>query len=444
MATSLSSRTTIPGRSSLRPAGARLCSHNDGRIQLAPGLPIRRPVVTCNHGVGGRQSAGADDGGDERQSAWGRKAATWLLAATMSLSGVTALVPAEAVATVKRRLTQEEQLTVNLFNRNTPSVVNVTNLSASRQDAFTLDVTEVPIGTGSGFVWDKEGRIVTNYHVIDGAQDLMVTLQGGAEYRVKVVGVDPDKDIAVLEVILGKEDEKPDLQPVDIGNSSDLVVGQKVFAIGNPFGLDHTLTTGVISGLGREINSGISGRPIQDIIQTDAAINPGNSGGPLLDSAGNLIGINTAIFSATGTSSGIGFAIPVDAVQSSAQQIIQYGKVTRPVIGISFAPDQASAQLGVQGILVLDAREGGPAWKAGIKGTTRDDYGRLVIGDIIVKVNGKRVIRGSDLYKVLDKQRVGDALDLEVLRETSKEHVSVTLQEMPTPQPTLSIRMRGQ
>jgi len=340
---------------------------------------------------------------------------------------------------VKRRLTQEEKLTVDLFNRNTPSVVNVTNLSA-RQDAFTLDVTEVPIGTGSGFMWDDDGHILTNCHVIEGAQDLMVTLQGGAEYRVKVVGADPDKDVAVLEIVLSPEDKQPELKPITLGTSADLVVGQKVYAIGNPFGLDHTLTTGVISGLGREINSGISGRPIQDIIQTDAAINPGNSGGPLIDSAGNLIGINTAIFSASGTSSGIGFAIPVDAVRSSAAQIIQYGKVTRPVLGISFAPDQASAQLGVQGILVLDARKGGPAWKAGIKGTTRDDYGRLVIGDIIVTVNGTRVIRGSDLYKVLDKKTVGDTLDLEVLRERSKEHVEVTLEESPTQKPTFVIR----
>jgi len=379
------------------------------------------------------------EGEAEGAPMWRQKAATLLLAAALSLGGVSAPMPVEATAAVKRRLTQEEKLTVDLFNRNTPSVVNVTNLSA-RQDAFTLDVTEVPIGTGSGFMWDDDGHILTNCHVIEGAQDLMVTLQGGAEYRVKVVGADPDKDVAVLEIVLSPEDKQPELKPITLGTSADLVVGQKVYAIGNPFGLDHTLTTGVISGLGREINSGISGRPIQDIIQTDAAINPGNSGGPLIDSAGNLIGINTAIFSASGTSSGIGFAIPVDAVRSSAAQIIQYGKVTRPVLGISFAPDQASAQLGVQGILVLDARKGGPAWKAGIKGTTRDDYGRLVIGDIIVTVNGTRVIRGSDLYKVLDKKTVGDTLDLEVLRERSKEHVEVTLEESPTQKPTFVIR----
>uniref|UniRef100_A0A061SHF4 Protease do-like chloroplastic-like n=1 Tax=Tetraselmis sp. GSL018 TaxID=582737 RepID=A0A061SHF4_9CHLO len=223
------------------------------------------------------------------------------------------------------------------------------------------------------------------------------------------------------------------MMPVQVGSSSDLVVGQKVFAIGNPFGLDHTLTTGVISGLGREIVSGTTGRPIQDIIQTDAAINPGNSGGPLLDSAGNLIGMNTAIFSTSGSSAGIGFAIPVDAIRSSVQQILTYGKVTRPVLGISFAPDQAVQQLGVQGVLVLDARKDGPAWKAGLQGTSRDEYGRLILGDIIVAANGKRVQRGTDLYKALDKCKEGDIVDIEVLREKYKEHVMVTLEASEIP-----------
>lgn len=204
-------------------------------------------------------------------------------------------------------------------------------------------------------------------------------------------------------------------------------MGQKVFAIGNPFGLDHTLTTGVVSGTGREIQS-ISGRPIQDVIQTDAAINPGNSGGPLLDSSGCLIGINTAIYSPSGANSGVGFAIPVDVIKSSVTQIIETGRVVRPVLGISFAPDQSTEQLGVKGILVLNAREGGPAWRAGIRGTSRDDYGRLVLGDIITRINGARIRNSSDLYRVLDKAQVGDQLDIQVLRGDSEQHLEATLE----------------
>jgi len=205
-------------------------------------------------------------------------------------------------------------------------------------------------------------------------------------------------------------------------------VGQKVFAIGNPFGLDHTLTTGVISGLRREISSASTGRPIQDVIQTDAAINPGNSGGPLLDSSGNLIGINTAIYSPSGASSGVGFSIPVDTVSGIVEQIIKYGKVTRPVLGISFAPEQSVEQLGVSGVLVLDAPPNGPAGKAGLKATTRDTFGRLVLGDVITSMNGKKISNGSDLYKILDRCKVGDTVQLEVLRGDQKVGVDVTLE----------------
>mmetsp|Transcript_37364 Transcript_37364/g.105430 ORF Transcript_37364/g.105430 Transcript_37364/m.105430 type:complete len:474 (+) Transcript_37364:66-1487(+) len=366
-----------------------------------------------------------------------RKAGACALAAALMLLG-SALPPADAATT--RRLNAEERLTVDLFNKTTPSVVNVTNL-ATRQDAFTMDITAVPQGTGSGFLWDGEGHVVTNLHVVESAQDVLVTFEGGQEYKVKLVGADPDKDVAVLQLVpVGKTDISArvppaeeskafvGLKPVTVGESDDLVVGQKVYAIGNPFGLDHTLTTGVISGLGREIPSGETGRPIEDIIQTDAAINPGNSGGPLLDSSGKLIGMNTAIFSTSGSSSGIGFAIPVNSIKSSVDQIIKFGRVSRAVLGISFAPDQASQQLGVNGILVLDARKGGPAFEAGIQGTSRDDYGRLVLGDIIVSANGHKTQRGSDLYKVLDKCSAGDTIDLEVLRVNSKEHVPVTLE----------------
>lgn len=282
----------------------------------------------------------------------------------------------------------------------------------------------VPQGSGSGFIWDKKGHVVTNYHVIRGASDLRVTLGDQSVYEADVVGYDEDKDVAVLHID-APEDK---LRPLTVGSSSDLLVGQKVFAIGNPFGLDHTLTTGVISGLRREISSAATGRPIQDVIQTDAAINPGNSGGPLLDSAGNLIGINTAIYSPSGASSGVGFSIPVDTVSGIVEQIVKFGKVTRPVLGISFAPEQAVEQLGVSGVLVLDAPPNGPAGKAGLRPTTRDSYGRLVLGDVITSVNGKKIANGSDLYKILDRCKVGDMVKLEVLRGDQKVSVDVTLE----------------
>ncbi|XP_057983950.1 protease Do-like 1, chloroplastic [Malania oleifera] len=330
------------------------------------------------------------------------------------------------VVTPPRKLQTDELATVRLFQENTPSVVYITNL-AVRQDVFTLDVLEVPQGSGSGFVWDKDGHIVTNYHVIRGASDLRVTLADQTTYDAKVVGFDQDKDVAVLRV----DAPKDKLRPIPIGISADLLVGQKVYAIGNPFGLDHTLTTGVISGLRREISSAATGRPIQDVIQTDAAINPGNSGGPLLDSSGNLIGINTAIYSPSGASSGVGFSIPVDTVGGIVNQLVQFGKVTRPILGIKFAPDQSVEQLGVSGVLVLDAPANGPAGKAGLQPTKRDAYGRLVLGDIITSVNGRKISNGSDLYRILDQCKVGDKVVVEVLRGDHKEKVPVTLEPKP-------------
>ncbi|XP_048327775.1 protease Do-like 1, chloroplastic [Ziziphus jujuba] len=330
------------------------------------------------------------------------------------------------VVTTPRKLQTDELATVRLFQENTPSVVYITNLAA-RQDAFTLDLLEVPQGSGSGFVWDKDGHVVTNYHVIRGASDLKVTLADQSTYDARVVGFDQDKDVAVLRV----DAPKDKLRPIPIGISADLLVGQKVFAIGNPFGLDHTLTTGVISGLRREISSAATGRPIQDVIQTDAAINPGNSGGPLLDSAGSLIGINTAIYSPSGASSGVGFSIPVDTVSGIVDQLVRFGKVTRPILGIKFAPDQSVEQLGVSGVLVLDAPANGPAGKAGLQSTKRDAYGRLILGDIITSVNGKKVANGSDLYRILDQCKVGDKVIVEVLRGDQKEKIPVILEPKP-------------
>ncbi|KAJ1264149.1 hypothetical protein BS78_09G240700 [Paspalum vaginatum] len=347
------------------------------------------------------------------------------LASAALILGDPAAASAFVVAT-PRKLQADELATVRLFQENTPSVVYITNL-AVRQDAFTLDVLEVPQGSGSGFVWDKSGHIVTNFHVIRGASDLRVTLADQSVYEAQVVGFDQDKDVAVLSIKAPKDK----LRPIPVGVSADLLVGQKVFAIGNPFGLDHTLTTGVISGLRREISSAATGRPIQDVIQTDAAINPGNSGGPLLDSSGNLIGVNTAIYSPSGASSGVGFSIPVDTVGGIVDQLIKFGKVTRPILGIKFAPDQSVEQLGLSGVLVLDAPPNGPAGKAGLQATKRDPYGRLILGDIITSVNGTKVTNGSDLYRILDQCKVGETVTVEVLRGDHKEKIPVVLEPKP-------------
>lgn len=217
-------------------------------------------------------------------------------------------------------LAEDEKSTIALFKRSSPSVVHITTMTV-RQNRYTRDIQQIPQGTGSGFIWDQDGHIVTNYHVIQGADAARVTLADQSTWQARLVGAYPDKDLAVL-VIDAKKDRLP---PIPLGTSHDLEVGQKVFAIGNPFGLDHSLTTGVISAVGREIES-VTHQPIKEVIQTDAAINPGNSGGPLLDSAGRLIGVNTAIYSPSGAYAGIGFAIPVDEVNRLVPQLIREGR----------------------------------------------------------------------------------------------------------------------
>jgi S1-C subfamily serine protease len=228
------------------------------------------------------------------------------------------------LVTARGDLAEDEKNTIDLFESASGSVVYITGIEL-RRSFFSLNIYEIPQGTGSGFMWDKDGRIVTNYHVIEDASRVEVTLADHSSWKAIVVGVSPDKDIAVLQISAPVDK----LRPILIGESKNLRVGQKVFAIGNPFGLDQTMTTGIVSALGREIQS-VTGRTIQDVIQTDAAINPGNSGGPLLDSAGRLIGVNTAIYSPTGASAGIGFAVPVDIVNRVVPEIIKFGKVMRP------------------------------------------------------------------------------------------------------------------
>ncbi len=319
-------------------------------------------------------------------------------------------------------LGEDEKATIKLFEETSPSVVFITTINL-RRDFFSTNIYKMPAGTGSGFIWDSDGHIVTNYHVIKGADEAQITLWDQSTWDAKLVGVEPDKDLAVLKI------KAPDdrLKPIKIGESKNLLVGQKAFAIGNPFGFDQTLTTGVISALGREIES-VTRRPITGVIQTNAAINPGNSGGPLLDSAYRLIGINTAIYSPTGSYAGIGFAVPVDTINRIVPQLIEYGKVIKPGLGINIAPDSfVSTRLNTSGVLILNVIEGGGAEKAGLKATTQSANGKISLGDIIKKVEGKNVEDSSDLFRILDAKVVGDTVNVTVDRDGKDLNFEVTL-----------------
>ena len=325
--------------------------------------------------------------------------------------------------TARGDLAEDEKNSIELFEATSSSVVYITSIEL-RRSLFSLNVYEIPQGTGSGFVWDKKGRIVTNYHVIRGAGRLEVTLADHSTWKAAVVGAAPDKDIAVLAI-----SAPPDkLKPIIIGESANLKVGQKVFAIGNPFGLDQTMTTGIVSALGREIKS-VTGRTIQGVIQTDAAINPGNSGGPLLDSAGRLIGVNTAIYSPSGASAGIGFAVPVDIVNRVVPEIIRYGRVIRPGLGVTIASDRIAERLGIRGVLLINIQPGSSAEKAGLRGTRRVG-GEIVLGDIIESVNGRKVYSYDDLRNEFDKYRVGDEVTLGIRRGERYMQVKVRLEQV--------------
>jgi S1-C subfamily serine protease len=322
------------------------------------------------------------------------------------------------------KLGADEQATIDVFGKFSRSVVHVTSL-ALRRDRMTMDISEIPQGTGTGFVWDQDGHIVTNFHVVQEAERASVTLNDGSTYPATLVGVAPDKDLAVLRI-----DAPPSkLLPLPIGQSANLKVGQKVLAIGNPFGLDQTLTTGVISGLGRQIKS-VTQRDIFDVIQTDASINPGNSGGPLLDSSGRLIGINTAIYSPSGANAGIGFAVPVDTINSVVPQLLKSGKVTRPGLGINILSDQIAAQYHIDGVVIMQVVQGGAAEQAGIKGA-QNIGGRVTPGDVIVSVDGTEIHQSTDLFKVLDAHKVGDTLDVIVENAGQKRSLKVVLQALP-------------
>jgi S1-C subfamily serine protease len=324
--------------------------------------------------------------------------------------------------TPRGELSAAEKSTIALFREASPSVVHITVIAVQR-DLFTLNLYQIPEGTGSGFIWDNNGNVITNFHVIQNADAAQVTLADQSTWKARRVGVAPDKDLAVLRI----DAPANKLRAIPVGTSKDLQVGQNVYAIGNPFGLDLSLTTGVISALGREIES-VTRRPIQGVIQTDAAINPGNSGGPLLDSAGRLIGVNTAIYSPSGASAGIGFAIPVDTVNRIVPELIRSGKVTRPGMGIQIAEDQIAERLGVTGVLVVDVVQGSAAAKAGLRPTRREASGRVRLGDVITAIDGKKVESSNELFLVMEKHKVGDTINVTLLRDGKTVQAKVTLE----------------
>jgi S1-C subfamily serine protease len=319
-------------------------------------------------------------------------------------------------------LAEDEKSTVELFRRTSPSVVFITTVARGFTGFFEIE--EVPRGTGSGFVWDGEGHVVTNFHVIQGASGARVTLHDQTEWPATLVGVAPDQDLAVLRIRAPAEK----LAPILVGTSRDLQVGQKVFAIGNPFGLDFTLTTGIVSALGRSIRS-LTGRPIEDVVQTDAAINPGNSGGPLLDSAGRLIGVNTQIASPSGASAGVGFAVPVDTVGRVVPELLRHGKVVRPQLGVTVADERVLRRAGIPGVLVMTVAPGSGAERAGLRGTFRGEEGALTLGDVIQAIDGRAVQSVNDLHAALERHEPGEKARVRVLREGRTLELDVVLDE---------------
>jgi len=319
------------------------------------------------------------------------------------------------------QLQAEERATIALFEHASPAVVYITSL-AVQQDLFSLDLTAIPQGTGSGFIWDRQGHVVTNFHVIAEASALRVTLADQSNWNAKVVGAAPEKDLAVLKI----DAPANRLTALPLGNSAGLKVGQSVFAIGNPFGFDQSLTTGVVSALGREMQS-IGGAPLRDVIQTDAAINPGNSGGPLLDSSGRLIGVNTAIYSPSGSSAGIGFAIAVHDVAWVVPDLIRYGRVRRPTLGVELAPEGLGQRLGVEGAIVYRVERGSGADRAGIEGIQRGNFGRWELGDVIVSLDGQPVTSQGALQVALEGKQAGQTVRVGLQRGNRRVEVAVPL-----------------
>jgi S1-C subfamily serine protease len=314
-------------------------------------------------------------------------------------------------ASVQAFSTDDERNSVEVFEAARPSVVFVTNQQLAR-DPYSFDLVTVPRGSGTGFVWNDKGYIVTNFHVVEGARQITITLQDQSNWPAEVVGLAPERDLAVLKI----DATKAKLKALPLGDSGDLRVGRKVLAIGNPFGLDATLTTGVVSALGREIISP-NQRKITNVIQTDAAINPGNSGGPLLNSEGKLIGVNTMIYSPSGASAGIGFAIPVNTVKEVVPELIEHGRLVRPVLGVAVAPDQWAQQIGIDGVPILRVEPNSPAAEAGLEGAKRNNWGQITLGDVIVAIEDHPTANDDQLLSALEHYKPGETVKISLMRD---------------------------
>ncbi len=338
--------------------------------------------------------------------------------------GVTLLLLILLYASQGLCLTQEEKTNIRVYKEASPSVVNITTMTLIR-DFFSVYPQR---GAGSGSIITEDGYILTNYHVVEDAQQITVTLYDGSKYDATFVGADPENDIAIIKI-----EPKGKLKPLKLGDSDTLQVGQKVFAIGNPFGLNSTLTTGIISALGRPLTTE-SGRVIENVIQTDAPINPGNSGGPLIDTSGRMIGINTAIFTPSGGNIGIGFAIPVNTARELIPDLIKYGKVRRPwigIVGVPLWPDLARA-LGLpvnEGILVSEVIRGSPAHRAGLRGGSIpvEISGTIIYigGDVILKINQRKITSLEDVRKALKGVKEGSKVDVLVMRDSTLRHLKM-------------------
>jgi S1-C subfamily serine protease len=322
-------------------------------------------------------------------------------------------------------LMREEQAVIGLFEAAKGSVVFISTQERV-VDFWTRNVMTVPRGTGSGFIWDEEGHVITNLHVVQGGSRAIVKLADGRDFEARFVGGSAAHDIAVLKIDI--DGAAP--APIPVGTSSDVQVGQKVFAIGNPFGLDWTLTTGIVSALDRSL-TGEDGRVIQHLIQTDAAINPGNSGGPLLDSSGRLIGMNTAIYSPSGASAGIGFAVPVDTINRVAPQLIATGHYAPPSLGVEvdeLLSRAVARQLGVRGAAILRVQPGSPGDRAGLRGARLGRRNSIIPGDVIIAVDGEPVDSGALLAARLDDYKPGDTVRLKIWREGKQIELDAQLQ----------------
>lgn len=354
-------------------------------------------------------------------------------AATME-PGSPAIVAPASDGEPANALLATEAATIDLFEAASRSVVCIRTFSRHVEEAAGA-VHELPLGAGSGFVWDRQGHVVTNFHVIDGAEQVEVALADHSHWRARLVGLAPELGLAVLRIDAPAER----LVPLPVGDSTRLRVGQTVLAVGNPFGFDHTLTTGIVSALGRTVDSP-SGARIHDVVQTDAAINPGNSGGPLIDSRGRLVGVNTAIYGTSGSSAGVGFAIPAAAVVRAVPLLVRHGHIVRPSLGFELAPDALPEALGLAGALVLSVDEGSEAARLGVTGTRRSTPGGWVAGDLVEAIGGHAIRSSGELLDWLETRQAGETVTLDLYRGGERRTISLVLAP-PRPGPGKSLPM---